>query len=339
MRARPYAHSAAFPACRQAISAYQKPQINVLGQMDTGGWWDLASVAKADGKFHIENIGFNAETSVIRPTRISISLRSVQSPDFFLSKMAEWHLVIPNLRELPCPTFAHTGDYDLHLHAFYPWLHIFDELIVDKDWDDIHDLVSTSASTFPKAYGLPSSLPTLTLSQREIDVFASGNINHSYHPDKAAVTYRTLGMEGINSLSIGGFMEMGQYLRQLGNSKMVVAFTRRPAMPTRGLEALAMGAVAIVQADSAMLHYLGENEGVVAVAGEHELEQTIRRIMHDWPVYERRARLGAEIVRREFDRSRVALQYFRFLTFLASKPRARRAVVEFDRTVQREVFS
>jgi hypothetical protein len=54
------------------------------------------------------------------------------------------------------------------------------------------------------------------------------------------------------------------------------------------------------------------------------LPEAIRRILSQWPDFEQRARLGSKVVRHEFDLTRVASQYFRFLTFLAARPRGQR---------------
>jgi len=105
-----------------------------------------------------------------------------------------------------------------------------------------------------------------------------------------------------------------------------VTYVRHPtASPTRGLEALAMGCAVIVQQGSMLTLFVGEPEGVLTYNLEAEnLGMAIRQILDRWPEYRRRAARGAELVRREFAPARVASQYFRFLTFLAARPRGRR---------------
>ncbi len=55
------------------------------------------------------------------------------------------------------------------------------------------------------------------------------------------------------------------------------------------------------------------------------LPSAIREVVDNWPAFQKRAALGAAVIRREFALPRVASQYLRFLTFLAARPRQRPA--------------
>ena len=121
---------------------------------------------------------------------------------------------------------------------------------------------------------------------------------------------------------LNGFKSQEGYLSDAAGSKLCVTYVRHPtAMPTRGLEALAMGCAAIVQEGSVLTLYAGEREGVRTYDLEREnLPAVISEVLADWAAFQQRAARGAALIRREFALPRVASQYFRFLTSLGSSP-------------------
>jgi tetratricopeptide (TPR) repeat protein len=230
---------------------------------------------------------------------------------------------------LPCPTFGHTADYDIHIQTVHPWLQLLDELVVTDhtEWKDVTKLFPGPVATFPKAFGLGKGLPPAPTGERPIDVFISGTALHPYHPDKARLLHQVLEQPDLAVKFINGFIKAEQYQAFLGQTKMGFTYVRHPgAMPTRGLESLAMGAAIAVQEGSVLQLFLGEEDGVVTYDLEKgTLPKAVGRVLDAWPEFEKRARRGAAVVRKEFEMTRVAQQYFRFLTFLAAKPREPRA--------------
>lgn len=319
------------------LNLIEKDKIFVLAQLPwlTKGTQDLQSGAEFDPKFVVKNIGFKPQDLQNRPyADIHDFYNPKNPPDFYISQMVEWHLIPPNIQELPCPIFGQTSDYDLHIQFLHPWLRLFDELIVNgpQEQDEVSKLSGVPVSAYPKTFSIPDTLPPLPPpGQREVDFFMSGTTFHPYHHDKALLVNRILDIPDFNPLFYNGFLSAKAYYELLGHTKMALTFVRHAdAMPTRGLESLAMGCALLVQKESVLNRYLGEDEGVVTYEGAHDLPAAMQRIKREWPLFEQRARRGAEIVRREFSAARVASQYLRFLTVLAAQPRVPRNAVDIN---------
>jgi hypothetical protein len=318
---------------RNLLALVRKPQIRVLGQMCSvrGGCADLLSGALRDPKFHINNISYHPDDLPNEPyLDIHRCYDRQAPPDFYISQMIEWHLIPPNLQELPCPILGHTADYDLHIQTLYPWLKLFDEIIVsdNSEWQDVRKLVDVPVSAFPKSFGVPSGLPPLENRPREFDLFLSGTVTHPYHPEKARLLCEILEQPDLRLKILNGFTDPATYYRHLAEAKVSFTYVRHAtALPTRGLEALAMGCAVLVQRGSVLALFAGENEGVVTYDFKaRDLVPALRRILDQWREFQGRARAGARLIREEFDRKRVGSQYLRFLTFLAARPRGPRRV-------------
>jgi hypothetical protein len=260
-------------------------------------------------------------------------------PDFFVAEMLEWHLIPPNVRALRCPVIGHSSDFDLHIQTVAPWLQLFDELVVldHVEWRQMSNVVPVPVSVFPQVFGVPAQLPRVSTGKREIDVFVSGTIMHPYHLDKDPVVLDIISVPHIQLRMIHGFEIRGDYYHNLASSKVCCTFVRHAgAMPTRGLEALALGCAVVLQEENALRLFAGENEGVVPYrSAPQDLAAAIRMVVLRWDEYRLRARRGAEIIRRQFALEQVASRYLRFLTFLAARPRPSRAGPDPDRLVQK----
>lgn len=316
------------PHAQNLLTLIRKPEIRVLAQLPwaRSGPWALVRAAEQDTKFKVQNISFEPGDIQNKPyADVHKFYNRRNPPDFYICQMIEWHAVPPNLQELPCPTFGQTADYDLHIQTVYPWLQIFDELVVtdQTEWQDVRKLVCVPVSTFPKSFGVvDNDLPSLTHKQkREIDIFVSGTMLHPYHPDKAKLLHEILRMPDTKLVIVNGFLDHGRYYDLLAKSKLCFTYYRHSGgMVTRGLEALALGCVIIVQKGSVMQLYVGEQEGVLTYRSHAgDLTSAIQLVLKEWPQFEQRARLGAEIIRREFDIRVVGSQYLRFLTFRTAK--------------------
>mgnify|MGYP000981837050 CR=1 FL=1 len=315
------------------LTLLRKPKIQVLSQCDRGSQWDFITSIREDKKFEIVNYGFDVNDQPIRPyADVRKCYDEKRPPDFYVAKMLEWHLLPPNLQSLPCPIFGHTADYDLHIQAVHPWLEVFDEVLTTDhtEFRDVSQLRRGPVSVFPKAFGLALKLPAIPDGIRAMDVFISGTTQHPYHPDKARLIHQVLRNRELKVKFLEGFLPMPDYLNILGCTRGAFTYIRHSGgMPTRGMESLAMGAAIAVQKDSIFRAYLGEQEGVLSYSLEAEdLPDVLQKITREWDIYRDRARRGAEVVRKEFTSTRAASQYFRFLTYLAAKPRPARAAVD-----------
>jgi hypothetical protein len=318
-----------------------KRPITVLAQLpwNRRGAWDILTHLK-DPAFRVLNVSFHPEDIPNEPYADATAfVPAGVRPDFFVAAMLEWHLIPPNIRMLGCPVIGHSSDFDLHVQAVVPWLPLFDELVVldHVQWRMMSGAVSVPVSVFPKVFGVPAQLPRLGMHDRHIDVFLSGTIGHPYHHDKDPVVLDILRISDVQLRMVQGFESETDYYENLAASKVCCTFVRHSgAMPTRGLEGLGMGCATVVQEDSALRLFMGQAEGVLPYrASNGSLTTVIQSVLSGWDDYSLRARRGAAIVRQEFALDRVASQYFRFLTFLAARPRVSRSGPDPARLLQK----
>jgi len=313
------------------LNLINKPQIQVLAQLPSNrsAPHDILGASAHDKKFQVRNISFHPDDLQNQPYADIHTFYNPQTPpDFYACMMVEWHLIPPNLQELPCPILGQTGDYDLHIQAVYPWLQLFDEFIVTDhtEWNDVTKLVRVPVSTFPKSFGLSVDLPPIPKLSRDIDVFVSGTTLHPYHPDKVELYHQVLRIPNINPFFVNGFMSKQQYYDLLSRSKLCFTHVRHSgATPTRGLEALSMGSVVAVKKDCVLQLFAGEQEGIIAYDHD-DLTTAIQTVLFRWSEFEAAAQRGAKLIRSEFALPKVASQYLRFLTFIAAKPREKRHI-------------
>ena len=313
---------------RRLLELIAQRPITVLAQLpwNRRGAWDILTHLK-DPAFRLLNISFHADDIQNEPyADVGRLIPAGVRPDFFAAEMLEWHLIPPNIRALGCPVIGHSSDFDLHIQTVVPWLDVFDELVVldHVEWRALRRVVGAPVSVFPKVFGVPAELPALIEHDRDIDVFLSGTVTHPYHSDKEPIVLDVLSVPDIRLRMVQGFDAVDTYYQNLAASKVCCTFIRHPgAMPTRGLEALGMGCAVAVQEESALRLFASQGEGVVPYGpATGSVAAAIRSVLSGWDDYRLRARRGAGIIRHEFALARVASQYFRFLTFLAARPRA-----------------
>jgi hypothetical protein len=316
---------------RNLLALLRKPRINVLTQWSWRrfGCSDLLTGAASDPRFHVSNISFHSDDLPNKPYgNIHDYCDASAPPDFYICAMVEWHLMPPNLQELPCPVFGQTADYDLHIQMVHPWLKLFDAILVTdpSEWRDATRLVHAPVYTFPKSFGVPNDVSPPRQETRDIDVYLSGTMLHPYHPDKAQLLHQLLKDPSLRIKVINGFKAPAHYYDDLARCKVCITYVRHPtALPTRGLEALAMGCALVVQEDNVLTLFAGKEQGVLTYdLRRQDLPATVHALVSHWPDYARRAEVGARLVREEFSLARVASQYLRFLTFLAARPRGPR---------------
>jgi glycosyltransferase involved in cell wall biosynthesis len=322
------------PHAQNLLHLIRKPKIRILAQLPRSSMavWDLQNTAEKLEKFEIQNISLVDSRDLKAKLYADVHdyYDPKNPPDFYLCKGLEYHLIPPNLQELPCPILGQTSDYDLHIQSLYPWMHLFDELISEDQarWYELTHLLKKPVSTFPKTYGVSESPPPIPMKPREIDIFFSGKILEPCLPEKAQLLCELMTIVDAKIVCFNGFLSQEEYFKFLGESKVCFTQVRHAtSMPTRGLEALMMGCALVTQRNSVLTLYVGEEEGVVVYDFEKgDFLEAIRRVLKDWQKFEIRARKGAEIIRQEFSIQRVSSEYLRFMTFLAAKPRKERQI-------------
>lgn len=328
------------------LAFIRKRRIQILSQLpwsQTGeGPHLILAGGRTDPKFLIHNIGFEGNDL---PNGVSANIHQFYNPesppDLYLAQMVEWHFIPPNLQELGCPLIGQTVNYDRHIHAVYPWLQLFDHLIV-TDSTTHHEASRLSAAptyTFPKSYCLPQTLPPYRhdrdIADKDLDLLITGNAYHPYNRDKGALIRNILEIEDLQLLLANGFLYSTQYAHRLSRSRLALSYFRRPGVTsTRGLEALAMGVPLLSQPESTLGLWVGEDEGLLTYTPD-TLKNTIQDALSNYAKHHEAAARGGVIIRTEFDVKRVASQYLRFAVFLASKPRAERR--RFPAPTQRSV--
>jgi hypothetical protein len=333
----------AAPHAQRLLALIRKPRIDVLAQLPPikGIYSDLLTGMASDPAFRVRSIGFRPGDLPNEPyADIHAYYDAAKPPDFYICNMVEWHLIPPNIQQLPCPLIGQSGDFDLHIQAVYPWLRLFDEMVVTdaSEWRDLSTLTRLPVATFPKSFRVPD-LPPIPEEPREIDFYFSGTILHPYQPEKARLLQRVASLPGIRLKLISGFNAGPVHWRLLGQAKACLSHVRHPTvMPTRAIEALAMGCAVLVQKGSVLTLFAGEDEGVLSYDNEEDLTASLRRIIAHWPDFRERARRGAAKLRRELASSRVASQYLRFLTFLAARPRAARRMRPTHELIQKRTI-
>ncbi len=302
-----------------------KPQCHVLAQLPwlPGQPTDLAGGARGTDGIVLRTLGHRrGDVPVHADFDVRQLLADGFAPDVYVAAMAEWHQLPPNLGLLPCPRFAHIADHDLHLQVLQPWLAQFDGLCVTdrSEWLDVQGLQAGPVVSFPKVFGVPDGLPPVPGTERSLDAFVSGTMLDPYHPDKAALLHELLATPDLELRLVNGFAGPMAFQALLAASRASFTYVRRPgAMPTRGMESLAMGCALALQEESVLWLYVGKEHGVVPWGPTTQsLGAALRTIRSGWDHFGPAAQRGARHVRRALALSRTAPQYLRFLLFQAA---------------------
>lgn len=315
-----------------------KPQCHVLAQLPwlPGQPTDLAGGARGTDGIVLRTLGHRrGDVPVHADFDVRQLLADGFAPDVYVAAMAEWHQLPPNLEALPCPRFAHIADHDLHLQVLQPWLALFDGLCVTdrSEWLDVQGLQAGPVVSFPKVFGVPDGLPPVPGCERSLDAFVSGTMLDPYHPDKAALLHELLATPDLDLRLVNGFAGSMAFQALLAASRASFTFVRRPgAMPTRGLESLAMGCALALQEESVLWLYVGREHGVVPWGPTTQsLGAALRAIRSGWDHFGPAAQRGARHVRRALALSHTAPQYLRFLLFQAALQHAARPTAKLAR--------
>jgi hypothetical protein len=321
---------------RNLLALIRKPKISVLTQLpwqrSMAGPHSILHAGEKDGKFQLKNLSF-AEADA--PYRVGANIHDFYDasapPDFYLAEMVEWQMIPPNLQEIPCPTIGHTADFDMHIQGLYPWLQAFDELFVTDTTEraGVVGLVDVPVTTVPKAFAMPCKIPKEPNEERPLDVVVTGNVFHPYFDEKAALYGALRQLPNMRNGFFNGFVGHYNYYELLKQSKLSIVFIRRPgALPSRGVEALSVGAGVLAQQESVMGLWVGEEEGFHTYDSTASgLRQAVERIFDAVDNFQKAALRGMKVVREEFNPWRVASQYLRTAAYVAARPRGQRKAV------------
>jgi hypothetical protein len=315
------------PHARRLRALLREPQIRVLAQVPwvREGAQDYLGPAARDGRFALTNVSFDPRDRRNAPyADVWQFADRAAPPHFYFAAMVEFHLLPPNLRALGCPILGQISDYDLHVQVLQSWLSLFDELVISdqEEWFDVQGLAPARVATFPRCVGVPTGLPPAPAGARDADVIFSGTVLHPYNWEKSVHVRQLFGVPGIKFAVVNGHLWYPKYLEALGRAKMSFTHQRRPGcVTTRALEALGMGCGMLVQTGNVLGLYLSEADGLFECDIEGgALPGAMQRVLADWPARRDGAARWSATARRAFAMERVALEYLRFLCFLATRP-------------------
>jgi len=300
-----------------------RDRINVLCQLPANRHGPHVHLigAAADPLFQISNISHHHDDLPLRPGASIWDYANRESPpDLFLCEMVEWHQIPTDFQELPCPLIGATSDFDLHIQGIQPWLNAFDLVLVNDhtEYAGLRGCTTQPMAVFPLLFGCPSNLPTMTSGPRDIDVFMSGTLFAPYHPDKASLLHAVLDLEDLNVVLVNGHMPEDDYFDFLSRSKLTVSYYRRPGgMVTRGIEAVCMGCVVLLQDGSVLNLYAPESHGIVPYDSTPDgLAHAIAEALPRMPDLQRRAAAAAPHFRAMFAGPSVASRFLRTMAVM-----------------------
>ncbi|MCF7707634.1 MAG: glycosyltransferase [Verrucomicrobia bacterium] len=305
---------------RRLLKMISQPKINVLAQT----FWDTSCFS--DPKFNVKKIGLNAYPFKERSSRICKSaLKQIDNReqyDFFFAHMIEWEHLPHDLHELPCPVFGVTSDFDLHIQTIHDWLFVFDHLITvgsEEAWKVRH-ISRRPSSVFVKMFPLKDKIPNASFSDKITNLYVSGTLFNPYHHDKARLNNLIFESELSDNLFVDGFVGQQLYYEQLKKSKVCYTYVRHgSSMPSRGIDALAMGCAVVVQENSPLSIFASEKEGLFTYNHKtDDLVNVLAHVIDNWKSIKGNLKKGADIVRNEFNHKRCVSQFLRYLTFLAA---------------------
>lgn len=324
------------------VRLIRKQRIEVLCQLpwQERGTSYILGGALHDQRFKLSQIGFKpGDHQNLLYGDIHRYYREDNPPDFYLCKMVEWHYIPPNINTLPCPVIGHTADFDLHIQTVHPWFSLFDELLVHDgtELQVLREIVYCPISTMPKSFGIPENPPEIMNVERNIDLFQSGTSSHPYHPDKMALIDQVIDLKGIQLYIQNGFLGHADYHRNLNHAKICYAYTRHSGcLPTRAIESLSMGCASMIQKESVLGLYYGEESGVYKYDYEaRDFNRIVHHILKNWDEVSVAALSGAHKIREEFSLRKVASQYLRYVTFVAARPRPPRPKIRTSELMQK----
>ena len=111
-----------------------------------------------------------------------------------------------------------------------------------EEWAKAGTFRCGPTSTFPKLFGInPDGITAPGTLERDVDLFISGSVSNTYHPDKARLTQELLSDNSMYIRCIEGFLNRTSYSIELARSKTAFTYIRHPgSMPSRGIESLAL---------------------------------------------------------------------------------------------------
>lgn len=295
-----------------------KDRIDVLCQLPANrhGPHVHLTGAAADPVFRIANISHHPDDLPLRPGASIWEYADRDAPpDLFLCEMVEWHQIPADFQELPCPLIGATSDFDMHIQGIQPWLNGFDVVVVNDhtEYASLRSCIKPPMAVFPLLFGCPSDLPVFSDARRDIDVFMSGTLFAPYHPDKAALLHSVIEIPDLNVVLVNGHMPETAYFDFLSRSKLTVSYYRRPGgMVTRGIEAVCMGCVVLLQEGSVLTLYAPDSHGIVSYDSTPAgLVRAIVEALPQMPRLQRQAAAAVDHFRSVFAGPAVASRFLR----------------------------
>jgi hypothetical protein len=312
-------------AAKRLAHLIQQARIHVLAIFP---WKDStqslgAFASQYDDKFSVHVANWESKPKRLKPyDSIFDHIPAGFQPDFLVSQMVEWHHIPNDITKLDCPTLGHTADYDMHIQQVHSQLQLFDHMMVTDttEFAEFQGLTLAPLSVYPPVFSLPFALPPFKAQPRDLDILFTGTALHPWHPDKSALIHSILQRNDLKPFFFNGYIQTKDYLDFLARSKMTLSYIRHAkAMPTRAIEALAMGSVVLAQHGSTLSLWCDEDDGVAFYNDIHDLQDTINTVYPHIDHWLEKAEKGQRIVRDAFKPAKIYSRYLRYCTAMAAE--------------------
>jgi len=263
-----------------------------------------------------------------------IKLPSDWEPDLFFYFRPEYGILPIGLERLSCPLIAFTADYDVHIYQRFNQIKIFDILVVTSSVDhyELSKIFNKKVYTYLAAQGIWPYFQKHREYKKDIDIFISGLTFHPLFEYKVFLVDKILKLVNKYNIVIfdfskkdilsppRDFLPKQTYYEYLLRSKIILAppARRHGLIPTRGLEGIYMGSVALYPKGSGLEFFFNEEEGVVYYDWE-DIEIKIRKIIDNWEEYENFLKKGQEKIKDIFLYPHAFIKFLKFIAFKAYK--------------------
>jgi hypothetical protein len=240
------------------------------------------------------------------------------TPDFYLIHNAEFNMIPVGIEKAPFPVIGYIGDYDTRIMSYYYQYQLFDALIVldsAAHADIITGIKAQRCYTIPSLMGTNRFYAEGDEVEKDIDIFISGTTFSLYQYDKANMFFRIAMLSDKYKVLIHtGQLDFDKYKEHTKRAKIVPAYIRRPGdMPSRSIEALFCGTVPLIQKNSSLLLFLGEQDGIVEYDDEN-IESVIDEVLSGYDKYIDRVRAARNKVISRLSLDEAMKRYLNFIS-------------------------
>lgn len=286
--------------------------------------WGISNILKKNPAFDVKTIGNMAMDDIqlgVNETIESVLQRLGNwRPDYYFVHMIEYRVIPIGVECAPFPVIFQSSDHRADYQQVMPLLDLCDAMLVlgEQAHGELARATKTRVFTYPKLFGINADVARSAISdKKEFDVFWSGNMLDESMYDKATF-FSNVADELADECQIvfcNGKTSVDEYYNLLSRSRVVPSYIHREqdSFSSRALEAIAMGAIALVPSGNAIGLYFEEGCGLVECHSANAAREA-RHILTNWDnCYSASANSGRQRALEEFNFSLVVEQLFKML--------------------------